>query len=1116
MQSLVTFGAPHLTLPTRTLGPGKAVALLAYLSATPSRSTPRKDAFRLLYDDDTPRDSDAFRQLLASLRKLLPGTFVTTGDTVQLTEPLASDRQAFLDAVARGDHDAAVALYTAEFFDPFDEPGCDGFRRWAQEERLRLRRRFEVAAECVVRRHLASAHWTAALATASDIAERFPALHVSARLLTETLILSGRGGDVRTILTELGATRIATAPTSQPRALDLLLDTLTALAREHRLGDLRRPLIGRETECRALLDAWNAARTGAGATVLLAGEEGAGKSRLLDNLALRLRLDTPSLVGPVRTQPTAATTPVTTDQVVQQIAAGILPLPGALGTTPQHYLVLKRLAEGLAPDADATADRQFRLVVDALTDGLRAASEEAPVAIVLDEPGPADSATVRILAELSVRLRTSRVLLVVASRHTLSGAVETSTRERITLAGLSEQETQRLVSCATDVQTATTDAAAMYTATRGLPGSLLALLDGTEHPNTAAERGAAHRRAPAPVRVDEAPRRSRAPSWYHRPLTRVASAAVFGGITIIATVGAIRSARAEAAPESFTLLTWQGDSVSRESFVIGDDDITATTARFNDESRVSWWPLSRTPDRVRIAPDGETIAVQIETDGLNTMDIRAVRGDSTFPLVTGLRDDGTPEWSPDGGLLAFSTNRWSDSGNEGCDIAITDVGTKDVWRVTSGPDCDSDPRWTSDGLGLAFLRKYRASGDQAAICTVRDFDEQTACTAIDPTLHAVELIGWRTASTILFAASTDSSSAIYTLDVTSGTSTPLLTGLVVIAADLSPSRTYLACWCGTTAEIPARITLYDLNSGRPLYSRGVSPSAPFRHIAWHARQELLPARITDRVAVMRRLDRETMASAPVSRSADTLARARAMIRENFAEVAKAARERVLPRAPDESAPSDNVGMQPLLDERWTTIDTTRWVPFGLPRPRAGSQIGGLDPGGDGSYPSGLYLRAPFQASNGFVVEARISVPITLAYWQGIAIMTESEAYARAVGTWSHREGTWPRPPAEGMYESGIQYPAIEGGTRAMTVAVLSARRTLLAPISPVAGDGHDVVMRMEYGADSMMTVYANGLRMARRRYVPTKDGRYRLFVFGHSVETAVRVRRLRVWGMGAH
>jgi hypothetical protein len=269
------------------------------------------------------------------------------------------------------------------------------------------------------------------------------------------------------------------------------------------------------------------------------------------------------------------------------------------------------------------------------------------------------------------------------------------------------------------------------------------------------------------------------------------------------------------------------------------------------------------------------------------------------------------------------------------------------------------------------------------------------------------------------------------------------------------------------------------------------------------------------VALLRRLDRETMASAPVNRSADTLTRARALIHENRAEVAKAARERVLPPAPADSAMSDNADMQPLIDDRWTTIDTTRWVPFGLPRPRAGSQIGGLDPGGDGSYPSGLYLRAPFQASNGFVVEARISVPITLAYWQGITIVAASEDYARAVGKWSHREGTWPRPLAEEVYESGIQYPAFEGGTRAMTMGVNSARHTLLAPISPVAGDGRDVVMRIEYGADSMMTVFANGLRMARRRYVPTKDGRYRLFVLGHSVETAVRVRRLRVWVMGA-
>jgi hypothetical protein len=44
-----------------------------------------------------------------------------------------------------------------------------------------------------------------------------------------------------------------------------------------------------------------------------------------------------------------------------------------------------------------------------------------------------------------------------------------------------------------------------------------------------------------------------------------------------------------------------------------------------------------------------------------------------------------------------------------------------------------------------------------------------------------------------------------------------------------------------------------------------------------------------------------------------------------------------------------------------------------------------------------------------------------------------------------------------------------------------------------------------------MTVTINGAQMARRRYTPTSNGKYHLLIMGHSVESEVRLRRLRVW-----
>lgn len=1106
MAHLQVFGAAGIHVGTRTLGPGKAVALLAYLAATPTLSARRKEAFHLLYSDDTPRDADAFRQLIASLRKLLPGTFVASGDLIQLSGELSSDRQAFVDAIARGNHDAAFDLYVAEFFEAFEESGCDGFRRWAHEERLRLRRRFEFAAECVVRRHLANADWTAALATAYLVAERFPTHLISARLLIETLLLSGRAGDIRSILSELGATRVTTATSPQPRALDLFLDAVTALAREHGLADPRRPLIGRDDQFRTLLEAWNAARAGSGATLVISGEAGIGKSRLLNNLALRLRLETPSLVGPIR----AAQTESACDQIVQHLARSILPLPGALGTTPQHYLVLKRLSEGSTPGEDASEERRISVVVDALGEGLRAASEEAPVVVLIDEPGPPDGDAVRILADISARLRNARVLLVVASRHSLTRAIETSTREQLTLSRLDARETGIMVSCASDTLTAA-DAEIIHAATDGVPGRVLAAIDSAAQSTNVPTHAIEDRTRDTVTTTVDVPLAAQRRTWYRRPLSQLIPIGAIGAAALLVASQTFGNARVASPPESFTVFTWQHDSVSRESFVIGDDDSTALTPRFTTDTRVTRWPFSRVPDRVRVSPDGETIAVQIETEGPNTMDLMAVRGDSTFELVTGEGDDGTPDWSPDGGMLAFSTNRWSDTGNDACDIAIRSA--TGVWRATSGPDCDIGPRWTPDGLGLAFLRQYRARSGRTAICSLPSLDGTPTCIAVDSSLHGAELIGWRSATSLLYAASTDTSSSIYELDITRGESRPKIVGLTFVEAELSPSRDFIACWCSIERDSVPRITLFDLNGGRPLYARDVAPDAPFRHIAWHGRSELLPESLGERETLLRRLHSTTMASAQAVRAADTLAAARAEMRKARAAIEKAASAMVLPQASVDSTPFSVSASRQFLDERWTSIDTARWVPFGVPRPQASSAIGGLDPGGDGNYLSGLYLRAPFIASHGFVLEARVSIPVTLPYWQGITIVAESEEYARALRTWSHRKGTWPVPATQRFFESGIQYPGIEGPERATRITLLGAGGVSSVPISPRVGDGREVVLRVEYAADSTMRLFANGLQVGRRRYAPTHDGRYRLFVYGHSVESAVRVRRLRGWAL---
>ena len=1092
--------------------------------AHPRRTAQRKDLFRLLYSDDTPRDADAFRQLLASLRKTLPGVFVTNSDSIALTADLHSDRRQFLDAVHRGDHESAVVLYAREFFEDFAEHGCEGFVRWAAGERVRLRRHYEGAAEALVRGHLARADWTAALALASQLAERFPALPVSSRLLIETLTLSGRGSEIRAILTELavGRTNSTTAATSH--RLDLLLDDVDQLARAGALARPQRPLIGRTAEFRMLLDAWTAARAAAGGAFLIDGPEGIGKSRFLANVALRLRLDSASMivVPATRVSPRGDSDAVGT--VLQRLAAALIHLPGALGVSPPSYVLLKQLG-ACAPESAVSADTTtVAQTIDAFVDGLRAVGEEAPVAMLLDDVDHTDETTFHILASITARLRNARVLIVFVSSASMASRIEVSARQRITLAPLDADEL-RLMLNAADTGVSDTTAEAIFARVAGIPGRLVPLL--TEARSTPGTTALQQSRTTTPA--DGAPAfsvdhitRDEATARRWRPASILSGAAT---LTVIATL-AIRSAGATTVQEVLTVLSWRGDTVHTTMLEIGDGRTRAATPKVRYQTRSEHWPLRRLPDRVAVAPDGQTMAVQLETDGRNTMDIVGVQRDSAFPLVTGARDDAMPTWSPDGSLLAFSTNRWSGTGNQGCDIGILDAVDETLWRLSEGPDCDIFPAWSPNGKGLAFLRQHRARGDSLSLCTAEALVDEPYCVGLDPIFSSQRMIGWQNARHVLMTASSRGTIGIYAIDIGTGAAQQLLSGLTLADAAVSPSREFVACWCSTTFEPPHAVTVLDLRGRRAPAEIDVPITAPFHQIAWHTthipvtgdrnalRADL--AAMNQRVVAAARTRGATAATTSAGgMRGDSLFSDRASMRSTSPVVPGVIRD---PHIPDITSllaglthpASDRL----LLDERFSTLDSTVWTAFGDPRPSAGETLGGLNPGGDGSYPSGAYTRQAYPARDGLVIEAVVRVPITLPYWQEISLSLESDAFTTSIRDWNHRTGTWSSPNPLQFFESSIKYPGREGVTRAGTFAVGSGGTVSLVHVPATIGDGHDVTIVLNIRPDAMMTVTVDGALVSTRRWAAPRDGLMHLFVTGHAVESSVRVRAVRIWSTG--
>jgi TolB-like protein/DNA-binding SARP family transcriptional activator len=170
MLFLRLLGGPSLSANGSTLtGPATQrhrLALLALLASSQSRPQSRDKLVALLWPE---RDGEHARNLLnqgvhALRRAIGEAGIISVQDELQL-DPAAvvCDVVAFDDAVAAGEFERAIGLYTGPFLDGFHLPGTSEFEHWADGERDRLRRSYARSLESLAEVAEERREWSSAV-----------------------------------------------------------------------------------------------------------------------------------------------------------------------------------------------------------------------------------------------------------------------------------------------------------------------------------------------------------------------------------------------------------------------------------------------------------------------------------------------------------------------------------------------------------------------------------------------------------------------------------------------------------------------------------------------------------------------------------------------------------------------------------------------------------------------------------------------------------------------------------------------------------------------------------------------------------------------------------------
>lgn len=407
------------------MGPGKPLAMLAYVVITGSAT---REELVALFWPETPDDKarNAFRQTLHRLRGALGSdSLASDRDRIKIDPAGAVWCDALeFGATVASDPERAIALYRGPFLDGLDVASSD-FQHWADSRRERFEAQFRSALAIAANRALESGDTALAAAHAARLSRTAPLDPDSALLEAKILAGAGRKPEAISVLTQHSTrleSELGEKPSAGVRAMltRLLNEAPATVARPGETADqlVETEFVGRDKELGKLLAFWRGVER-SGATVVVTGPPGIGRTRLIAELAQRIQAFGPALIlwGQERHGNRAIPYAALADALRPAVTA-----PGIAGASRHLLAEAARLLPEIRdqfdlPEATAIDDEAARVrFYDGVAALIDAVAYEQPVCLILEDLHHSSRSSAELLHFLTGRLAASPVLFVLSCR----------------------------------------------------------------------------------------------------------------------------------------------------------------------------------------------------------------------------------------------------------------------------------------------------------------------------------------------------------------------------------------------------------------------------------------------------------------------------------------------------------------------------------------------------------------------------------------------------------------------------------------------------------------------------------------------------------------------------